>query len=109
VNSKAISFAALGVRVRRALLTGACAVALVLTGALPLPAQSSGSLPIYSVVRAGALPAEAATLESRLNIPAGAFVLTNGEMHFVDPARFMAAPVLPVTDPAVQSYLLPLL
>lgn len=84
----------------------ALSCALFLIGALRLPAQSLPSLPVYSVVRAGALPDQAASLANRLNIPVGAFVLTNGEMRFLDPGSFIAAPVLPVTDPVVKSNLL---
>jgi hypothetical protein len=106
MKSNATSFVILGVSVRHAPLAGTFAIVLVVTGASRLPAQSLSSLPVYSVVRAGALPNQAATLATRLNIPAGSFVLTNGEMHFLDPSKFMAPPVLPVTDPVVRSNLL---
>jgi hypothetical protein len=95
-----------GGSVEYAVITGASCMALLLIGTLPISAQPVSSLPVYSVVRAGALPAQAAILASRLNIPAGAFVLTNGEMRFLDPGSFLAAPVLPVTDPVVRSNLL---
>jgi hypothetical protein len=68
--------------------------------------QSGPSLPVYTVVQSGALPPQAAALASALAIPPGAYVLTNGQMDFIDPANYLAAPVLPVTDSTVQSNLL---
>jgi hypothetical protein len=79
---------------------------LLLSSSLRVPAQPVDALPVYSVVQSGALPAQAAALASSLGIAAGAFTLTNGEMHFVDPTAFMGAPVLPVVDPTIQSNLL---
>ncbi|HUE35867.1 MAG TPA: DUF6345 domain-containing protein [Candidatus Acidoferrum sp.] len=66
----------------------------------------AGSLPVYTVVQSGAFPPQAAALASSLGIPAGGYVLTNGQMDFIDPANFIAAPVQPVTDPAVRSNLM---
>ena len=68
--------------------------------------QSGGGLPVYTVVQSGAIPAQASALASSLGIPAGAYVLTNGQMDFIDPTNYLAAPVHPFTDPTVQSNLL---
>lgn len=64
------------------------------------------TLPVYSVVQSGALPAQANVLAGSLNIPTNAFILTNGQVDFINPTNFLAAPVAPVTDPTVQSNLL---
>src|ERR1035438_10148673 len=68
--------------------------------------QSGPSLPVYTIVHSGALPPQATALASALAIPPDAYVLTNGQMDFIDSANYLVAPVLPVTDPTVQSNLL---
>lgn len=71
------------------------------------PDCSVTSLPTYSVVQSGALLSQANALADSLNIPTNAFVLTDGgQMDFMNPTNFLAAPVTPITDPAVRSNLL---
>jgi hypothetical protein len=82
------------------------ATAILLLSGAAAYGQTGGGLPVYSVVQSGALPPQAASLASSLGIPPTAYVLTNGQMDFMDPTNYLAAPVLPVTDPVVQSNLL---
>jgi Family of unknown function (DUF6345) len=82
------------------------ATAILLLSGAGTYGQTGGELPVYTVVQSGALPPQAAALAGALAIPAGGYVLTNGQMDFIDPTNYLAAPVLPVTDPTVQSNLL---
>ena len=84
-------------------VTNSCSFSVTVT---PDPACQISTLPVYSVVQSGAFPPQADALASSLNIPANAYVLTNGQVDFINPTNFMAAPVRPVTDPIVQSNLL---
>lgn len=68
--------------------------------------QFGGSLPVYTVVQSGALPPQAASLANALAIPPSGYVLTNGQMDFIDPANYLTPPVQPVSDPTTQSNLL---
>ncbi|HTQ52506.1 MAG TPA: DUF6345 domain-containing protein [Candidatus Acidoferrales bacterium] len=68
--------------------------------------QSGGGLPVYTVVQSGAIPAQAAALAGSLGIPPGSYVLTNGQIDFIDPGNYLAVPVQPVTDPTIQSNLM---
>jgi hypothetical protein len=82
--------------------TNSCSFSVTI---MPNP-NCASSLPVYSVVQSGALPPQAAALASSLGIPPEAYILTNGQIDFMDPTNFIATPVSPVTDPVVQSNLL---
>ncbi|HEV2435847.1 MAG TPA: DUF6345 domain-containing protein [Verrucomicrobiae bacterium] len=84
-------------------LTNSCSFSVTVVANPNCPVSS---LPVFSVVQSGALPAQAVALANSLNIPTNAFTLTDGQMDFINPTNFIAAPVAPVTDPTVQSNLL---
>lgn len=66
----------------------------------------SSTLPVYLVAQSGATAPQAAALAASLGIPAGGYVLTNGQVDYIDTVNFLAAPVTPVTDPVIQSNLM---
>jgi len=68
--------------------------------------QSGPSLPVYQVIQSGAMPPQAITLATSLNVPTNAVMLTNGEVDFHDPTNFMKVPTTPVTNTAVINTLL---
>src|ERR1700722_17156307 len=59
---------------------------------------SNARLPVYEVVGTGIDDEQARRLAQALGIPPDKLLLRNGEASFVDPARYLAVPVVQVAD-----------
>jgi len=80
----------------------------VLAGAAWLAAMPGGAqtgLPVYQVIQSGATTDQAQLLVGGLNIPFESLSLSNGEVFYLDGARFMTVPTSPITDAVILSNL----
>jgi subtilisin family serine protease len=65
------------------------------------PKQETNSMPTLRLVKFGATPDQAQAAARAFGLTSNDVTLVNGEVSFLDPSNYLAAPTVPVTNPDI--------